>query len=65
MKKLIYRRRLLPVPYSIRPDQIERGLVILRALRSSSSSLPGPTHEQLEFSFTGSPNASLVTGSAP
>ena len=33
-----YRRHhLLPVPYSVRPDRIERGLRILRALRLALS----------------------------
>ena len=48
-----YRRRhLLPVPYSVRPDRIERSLRILRAVREALSS-PQPTirTQQSEFNF--------------
>ena len=34
------RRSLLSVPYSVRPDRIERGLRILRALRFSLGGAP-------------------------
>ncbi|HVF72256.1 MAG TPA: hypothetical protein VM940_11675 [Chthoniobacterales bacterium] len=36
------RRNLLAVPYSVRPDRIERGLRILRALRHSLATVPEP-----------------------
>ena len=47
------RRSLLPVPYSVRPDRIERGLRILRALRLSLSASSGPFErpQQKEFDF--------------
>jgi hypothetical protein len=47
------RRNLLAVPYSVRPDRIERGLRILRALRSSlsASDAPMPRPQQKEFDF--------------
>ena len=47
------RRNLLAVPYSVRPDRIERGLRILRALRHSLSAAaaPVPRPEQREFDF--------------
>jgi hypothetical protein len=47
------RRTLLPVPYSVRPDRIERGLRILRALRYSIASTPAPAlrPQQREFDF--------------
>ena len=42
-----YRRRhLLPVPYSVRPDRIERSLRILRAVRQrwcAAADHPGAT----------------------
>ncbi|MDQ6808016.1 MAG: hypothetical protein M3Z64_01100 [Verrucomicrobiota bacterium] len=48
-----YRRStLLPVPYSIRPDRIERGLRILRALRLSlAATEPSERPQQREFEF--------------
>ena len=46
------RRHLLAVPYSVRPDRIERGLRILRALRYSLAAVPPlPRPEQKEFDF--------------
>lgn len=47
------RRSLLAVPYSVRPDRIERGLRILRALRSSLSASTAPFErpQQKEFDF--------------
>jgi hypothetical protein len=47
------RRNLLAVPYSVRPDRIERGLRILRALRSSllASTSPFERPQQKEFDF--------------
>lgn len=47
------RRSLLAVPYSVRPDRIERGLRILRALRHSLSATPAPSPRprQEEFDF--------------
>ena len=46
------RRHLLPVPYSVRPDRIERGLRILRALRQSLAAVPPfPRPQQKEFDF--------------
>jgi hypothetical protein len=47
------RRSLLPVPYSVRPDRIERGLRILRALRFSiaAAAAPIPRPHQREFDF--------------
>jgi hypothetical protein len=47
------RRNLLAVPYSVRPDRIERGLRILRALRHSLSAAaaPLPRAQQREFDF--------------
>jgi hypothetical protein len=36
------RRHLLAVPYSVRPDRIERGLRMLRALRQSLAAMPEP-----------------------
>jgi hypothetical protein len=53
-KSIRYRRpTLLPVPYSTRPDRIERGLRMLRALRLSlaQSSGPAPRAQQFEFTF--------------
>ena len=51
--KTRYRRRhLLAVPYSVRPDRIERGLRILRALRHSLAAVsPMPRPQQKEFEF--------------
>ena len=46
------RRHLLAVPYSVRPDRIERGLRILRALRQSLAAVPPLTRpQQKEFDF--------------
>lgn len=46
------RRHLLAVPYSVRPDRIERGLRILRALRQSLATVPPlPRPQQKEFEF--------------
>ncbi|HZE57041.1 MAG TPA: hypothetical protein VE031_04235 [Chthoniobacterales bacterium] len=46
------RRHLLAVPYSVRPDRIERGLRILRALRHSLAAVPPlPRPQQKEFDF--------------
>ena len=47
------RRTLLPIPYSVRPDRIERGLRILRALRYSiaASTAPASRPQQREFDF--------------
>lgn len=49
-----YRRStLLPVPYSVRPDRLERGIRMLRALRLSlaaTSTVPRRA-EQCEFNF--------------
>jgi hypothetical protein len=46
------RRSLLAVPYSVRPDRIERGLRILRALRLSLAAVaPLPRLQQKEFDF--------------
>lgn len=47
------RKTLLPIPYSVRPDRLERGIRILRALRLS---LSGPEMvyarpQQREFEF--------------
>ncbi|MGZ4985430.1 MAG: hypothetical protein ACXWFY_07270 [Chthoniobacterales bacterium] len=49
-----YRRStLLPVPYSVRPDRLERGIKILRALRLSLAAQPMPfvRPQQREFEF--------------
>ena len=47
------RRNLIAVPYSVRPDRIERGLRILRALRYSIAAVPAPATrpQQREFDF--------------
>ena len=46
------RRSLLSVPYSVRPDRIERGLRILRALRFSiAAATPASRPQQREFDF--------------
>ena len=46
------RRHLLAVPYSVRPDRLERGLRILRALRHSLAAVPPlPRAQQEEFDF--------------
>lgn len=48
-----YRRStLLPVPYSVRPDRLERGIRLLRTLRLSlAASNPTPRAQQCEFEF--------------
>ena len=48
-----YRRRtLLLVPYSVRPDRLERGIRMLRALRLSLAAQPTtPRAQQCEFNF--------------
>jgi len=46
------RGTLLPVPYSVRPDRLERGLRMLRALRLSlAASTPVSRPQQREFEF--------------
>ena len=46
------RRTLLPVPYSVRPDRLERGIRLLRALRLSlAAQPPAPRVQQREFEF--------------
>ena len=47
------RRNLIAVPLSVRPDRIERGLRILRALRYSIAASPAPATrpQQREFDF--------------
>ena len=56
MKKYSTRHRrntLLPVPYSLRPDHLERGLRMLRSLRLSLVTAPISVArpEQREFNF--------------
>ncbi|CAN5517614.1 hypothetical protein BH20VER1_BH20VER1_18040 [soil metagenome] len=56
MKRYSTRHRrptLLPVPYSPRPDRIERGLRMLRALRLSLAMTPDSDvrPQQCEFQF--------------
>ena len=47
------RSTLIPVPYSLRPDRLERGLRMLRALRLSLAAQPPVIHaRQCEFDFT-------------
>ena len=48
-----YRRpTLLPVPYSPRPDRLDRGIRMLRALRLSLAAQPEPVRvRQCEFNF--------------
>ncbi len=49
-----YRRgTLLPVPYSCRPDRLERGIRMLRALRLSlaASQIASVRPQQCEFEF--------------
>jgi hypothetical protein len=48
-----YRRRsLLPVPYSVRPDRMERGLRILRAVKLAlAAPQPLVRTQQSEFNF--------------
>ena len=46
------RSTLLPVPYSVRPDRLERGIRMLRALRLSlAAQTPAPRARQCEFEF--------------
>jgi len=47
------RRNLLTVPPSVRPDRVERGLRMLRALRFSLATVenPLPRPQQVEFPF--------------
>ena len=46
------RSTLLPVPYSVRPDRLERGIRLLRALRLSLAAQPPVIHaRQCEFDF--------------
>ena len=48
------RSTLLPVPYSVRPDRLERGIRLLRALRLSLAAQPPVIHaRQCEFDFAG------------
>ncbi len=56
MKYRSYRHRrstLLPVPYSVRPDRLERGIRMLRALRLSlgAPQLAAARPQQCEFEF--------------
>ena len=46
------RSNLIPVPYSARPDRLERGIRMLRALRLSLAAQPPIIHaRQCEFDF--------------
>jgi hypothetical protein len=46
------RSTLLPVPHSTRPDRLERGIRMLRALRLSLAAQPPVIHvRQCEFDF--------------
>jgi len=46
------RSNLIPVPYSVRPDRLERGIRMLRALRLSLAAQPPIIHaRQCEFDF--------------
>ena len=48
------RSTLLPVPYSLRPDRLERGIRMLRALRLALAAQPPIIHaRQCEFDFAG------------
>ena len=48
------RSTLIPVPYSVRPDRLERGIRMLRALRLSLAAQPAIIHaRQCEFDFAG------------
>lgn len=48
------RSTLIPVPYSVRPDRLERGIRMLRALRLSLATQPPIIHaRQCEFDFAG------------
>jgi hypothetical protein len=50
------RRTLLPVPYSVRPDRLERGIRMLRALRLSLAAQASATRaQQYEFPFAMAP----------
>lgn len=51
------RSTLLPIPYSVRPDRLERGIRMLRALRLSlaASNTPETRLHQREFSFALAP----------
>lgn len=55
MKRYSSRHRrstLLPVPYSVRPDRLERGIRMLRALRLSlAASAQHVAPQQCEFNF--------------
>ena len=47
------RSNLIPVPYSVRRDRLERGIRMLRALRLSLAAQPPIIHaRQCEFDFT-------------
>ena len=49
-----YRRStLLPIPYSVRPDRLERGIRMLRSLRLSLAApvVPAIRPQQREFEF--------------
>ena len=46
------RSTLMPVPYSVRPDRLERGIRLLRALRLSLAAQPPIIQaRQCEFEF--------------
>lgn len=53
------RSHLLPVPYSTRPDRLERGLLMLRTLRLSLAQAreQGAPARQIEFPFAPSRGA--------
>ncbi len=53
MKHYRYRRStLLPIPYSVRPDRLERGIRMLRALRIAlATPAPAIRAQQCEFEF--------------
>jgi len=47
------RSTLLPVPYSFRPDRLERGIRMLRSFRLSLAvQTPTPRIQQCEFAFS-------------
>ena len=51
-RSLRNRSTLIPVPYSTRPDRLERGIRMLRALRLSLAAQPPMIHtRQCEFDF--------------
>lgn len=52
-RSIHYRRStLLPVPYSVRPDRLERGIRLLRAFRLSLAAQVAPVRpQQCEFEF--------------